>query len=50
MSSWPSSGARTPRSRPRANATGDGAGGGLRGQSIYTRDPDGNLLEFIRYT
>ena len=29
---------------------GGRGGGGLRGQSIYTRDPDGNLLEFIRYT
>jgi catechol 2,3-dioxygenase-like lactoylglutathione lyase family enzyme len=29
----------------------DGArdGGNAVGQSIYTRDPDGNLLEFIRY-
>ena len=24
-------------------------GGRARGASIYTRDPDGNLLEFIRY-
>ncbi len=24
-------------------------GGRAVGQSIYTRDPDGNLLEFIRY-
>jgi catechol 2,3-dioxygenase-like lactoylglutathione lyase family enzyme len=25
-------------------------GGNVRGQSVYTRDPDGNLLEFIRYS
>jgi catechol 2,3-dioxygenase-like lactoylglutathione lyase family enzyme len=24
-------------------------GGAATGQSVYTRDPDGNLLEFIRY-
>jgi len=24
-------------------------GGTVIGQSIYVRDPDGNLLEFIRY-
>lgn len=29
---------------------GGRGGGGIRGQSIYTRDPDGNLLEFMRYT
>ncbi len=25
-------------------------GGNASGQSVYTRDPDGNLLEFIRYS
>ena len=25
-------------------------GGNARGQSIYVRDPDGNLLEFVRYS
>ena len=25
-------------------------GGNARGQSIYVRDPDGNLLEFMRYS
>ena len=25
------------------------AGGRTRGTSVYTRDPDGNLLEFIVY-
>ena len=25
-------------------------GGNAVGQSVYTRDPDGNLLEFIRYS
>ena len=29
--------------------TGGGDGGNAVGQSVYTRDPDGNLLEFIRY-
>ncbi len=29
---------------------GGRGGGGARGQSIYVRDPDGNLLEFMRYT
>ena len=29
--------------------TGGRDGGDARGQSVYTRDPDGNLLEFIRY-
>ena len=24
-------------------------GGTASGESVYTRDPDGNLLEFIRY-
>jgi len=28
---------------------GGGEGGKARGQSIYSRDPDGNLLEFIVY-
>jgi catechol 2,3-dioxygenase-like lactoylglutathione lyase family enzyme len=28
---------------------GGRAGGGVRGTSVYTRDPDGNLLEFIVY-
>lgn len=27
-----------------------GRSGGTRGQSVYVRDPDGNLLEFMRYT
>ena len=33
-------------------AEGERHGGrdrGTRGQSVYVRDPDGNLLEFIRY-
>ena len=30
--------------------TGGGDGGSAVGQSVYTRDPDGNLLEFIRYS
>ena len=30
--------------------TGGGDGGDAVGQSVYTRDPDGNLLEFIRYS
>jgi catechol 2,3-dioxygenase-like lactoylglutathione lyase family enzyme len=29
--------------------TGGRDGGDATGQSVYTRDPDGNLLEFIRY-
>ncbi|HUF75696.1 MAG TPA: hypothetical protein VMM35_05425, partial [Longimicrobiales bacterium] len=29
--------------------TGGRDGGDAVGQSTYTRDPDGNLLEFIRY-
>ena len=29
--------------------TGGRDGGDAVGQSVYTRDPDGNLLEFIRY-
>jgi catechol 2,3-dioxygenase-like lactoylglutathione lyase family enzyme len=29
--------------------TGGRDGGDASGQSVYTRDPDGNLLEFIRY-
>ena len=29
---------------------GGGDGGNAVGQSVYTRDPDGNLLEFIRYS
>ncbi|MDH3207182.1 MAG: twin-arginine translocation signal domain-containing protein [Gemmatimonadota bacterium] len=29
--------------------TGGRDGGRATGQSVYTRDPDGNLLEFIRY-
>lgn len=29
---------------------GGRGGGGIRGQSVYIRDPDGNLLEFMRYT
>ncbi len=29
--------------------TGGRDGGDRAGQSVYTRDPDGNLLEFIRY-
>lgn len=27
-----------------------GLDGGTRGQSVYVRDPDGNLLEFMRYS
>ena len=30
--------------------TGGRDGGNASGQSVYTRDPDGNLLEFIRYS
>lgn len=30
--------------------TGGRDGGDAVGQSVYTRDPDGNLLEFIRYS
>jgi catechol 2,3-dioxygenase-like lactoylglutathione lyase family enzyme len=30
--------------------TGGREGGDAVGQSVYTRDPDGNLLEFIRYS
>ena len=41
------------RAGARIEAEGDRDGGRdtgrRRGQSIYTRDPDGNLLEFIRY-
>ena len=29
--------------------TGGRDGGDAVGQSVYTRDPDGNLLEFISY-
>ncbi len=41
------------RAGARVEAEGERDGGRdegrRRGQSIYTRDPDGNLLEFIRY-